>query len=256
MSSLAIQSVIGHNNPPSEAEMLQAQLAQRQAVILSNTGSLLESVSRAPQACDSDETAEKITTLIKLITTNAKALEGARIAEKAPFLSSERVIDNFFKSHADKLDAAKKKITLPLNGWLQKKADEERRAREAAAKTAQEQAARELAAAVTLDQSGMSQFSDSAMAQAAITEQNANKLALSATAKPAALASVRSIGGTASLRTEWKSEITDRATLDLEALRQHIPAAALQQAVDSYVRAGGRVLAGAIIKEVSSAVVR
>lgn len=78
-----------------------------------------------------------------------------------------------------------------------------------------------------------------------------------ATAKAADMSTVRGdYGGHSSLRTEWMGEILDRAALDLEMLRSHIPAEALDQAVRSFIKAGGRKLKGARIYEHTRAVVR
>jgi len=46
---------------------------------------------------------------------------------------------------------------------------------------------------------------------------------------------------------EWTFKDLDRDKLDLEKLRQHIPADALDKAVRSFVKAGGRELAGCTI---------
>lgn len=249
-------AAIGDNNPPDEFELLRAQIAERQAAILSGTAKLLDSATRAPKIITSADEAEKTTALIKLLTTNQKSLEGAFKLEKAPFLNGGRVVENFFNFHTDKVEATKKALNTVMTAWLQKLAAEERQRREDEAKLQREQAARELAAATQLEQSGMTAFAESAVAQAEITEQNANKLATSAQAKPAHLASSRSVGATTSLRTRWVGEVIDRGALDLEALRQHLPADALQKALKSFIVAGGRELKGAKIFEESEAVTR
>ena len=48
----------------------------------------------------------------------------------------------------------------------------------------------------------------------------------------------------------------DRASLDLEALRVHIPADGLETAVRSFLKAGGRELRGTRIFETTVATVR
>ena len=98
---------------------------------------------------------------------------------------------------------------------------------------------------------------DTAINQAVSTEKHAAKVEQSANAKLSKLAQSRGVeGSTASLRTVWKGELIDRAALDLESLRQHLPESALQQAINSYVRAGGRTLKGAKIYEHSESVIR
>jgi hypothetical protein len=250
-------ATIGHNKPPIDDEAtLHMELAARQAKILEGTGKLLASAGRAPTECKSEEDAKDITTLIKLINDNAKSLEAARENEKAPYWNAGKIVDSFFKSHIGDLTTAKNNVNKPLSAWLTKKADEERRAREETARLERERAARELEAAAAMEKAGHNEFAESALSQAAITEQNATKLATSAQAKPAHLATTRSVSGTASLRTIWVGDVTDRATLDLEALRPYLTADAMQAAVNAFIRSGGRELKGARIYETSSAVVR
>jgi hypothetical protein len=63
-------------------------------------------------------------------------------------------------------------------------------------------------------------------------------------------------GSVASLRTYWDFADLERAALDLETLRSHLPQDALEKAVRSYVKAGGRELRGVRIFENTQAAVR
>lgn len=63
-------------------------------------------------------------------------------------------------------------------------------------------------------------------------------------------------GSVLTTRHVWLGQMKDRATLDLEALRQHIPEAALHTAVQSFVDAGGRQLRGSHIFEDTQVQVR
>jgi hypothetical protein len=95
------------------------------------------------------------------------------------------------------------------------------------------------------------------MDAAVIQEQTANRLDKEAEARPAELSRTRTeTGALASLRTVWIGEIVDITALDLNQLRHHISPAALQTAINSFVKAGGRELAGAKIFEQSNVVVR
>lgn len=65
------------------------------------------------------------------------------------------------------------------------------------------------------------------------------------TAKPGRFARTRGdYGSKATLREFWDFADLDRSALDLEALRQHLPADALEKAVRSFIRAQGRELRG------------
>tara|TARA_R110000868_G_scaffold350642_4_gene611924 strand:+ start:639 stop:1226 length:588 start_codon:yes stop_codon:yes gene_type:complete len=82
-------------------------------------------------------------------------------------------------------------------------------------------------------------------------------VAAEATAKAADLSRTRGDhGSVSSLRTFWTFSDVERATIDLEVLRHHIPEEALEKAVRSFVKAGGRELAGARIFEDTKTVVR
>lgn len=63
-------------------------------------------------------------------------------------------------------------------------------------------------------------------------------------------------GSLSTVRRFWTGHVVSRDELDLEALRQHIPADALDKAVKSFVRAGGRKLKGASIYEDNDVSVR
>ena len=59
------------------------------------------------------------------------------------------------------------------------------------------------------------------------------------------------VGALATLQTFWDFDplTLNRAELDLEALRQHLPADAIDKAIRSFIRAGGRDLRGVHIFE-------
>ena len=83
------------------------------------------------------------------------------------------------------------------------------------------------------------------------------KAAQAAAVKPAELSRTRGdYGAVSSLRTQWVFDEIDRASLDLEALRFHIPADGLEKAVRSFIKAGGRELRGTRIFETTVATVR
>ncbi|QDV34934.1 hypothetical protein [Tautonia plasticadhaerens] len=256
MTTLALPT-IGHNAPPSDAEMLRESLLSAHESLLTNAEKLVESVGRIPERCEDDSTAGKIGDLIKLLTGQRKNLESARVAEKEPFLSLGRAVDGFFKGYIDQLDAAKTKAQKPLDAYLKLKAEEERRRRLEEAEALRLQAEKEAEAAAALEAAQLQPLAESALDQAQVTEQQALRAHASAAAKPAGMAQARgSSGSLASLRTRWVGEVTDRNQLDLDALRAHIPLEALQKAVNAFVAAGGRELKGAKIFEKSEAVVR
>ena len=94
--------------------------------------------------------------------------------------------------------------------------------------------------------------------QATVTEQVAVKAEqVAQAARPNELAQSRGASGSlSSLRTVWVGEVISIESLDLNALRFHISQDALQKAVNSFVKAGGRKIHGAKIYEESSVVTR
>jgi len=88
-------------------------------------------------------------------------------------------------------------------------------------------------------------------------DKNADKSEERAHAKPADLSRVRGEhGSVSSLRRFFAFRNLDRAELDLESLRQHLPIGGLETAVRSFIDAGGTSLRGVEIFEDQSTVTR
>ena len=235
------------NHPPSDIDILRERLEEEATPLARRRDELLASVDRAPLEITDDDLAGRTADLIMLIATCHKAAETQRVGCKEPFLEAGRAVDGFYKKITVPLEKAKRAIEQRLTAYQRKKADEERRRREEDAerqRLAAEEAAKSIATDADLD-------------EAINAEADAKKAETAAEAKPAELSRSRGdLGAVASLRTEWTGEITDRNNLDLLALRAHIPLDALEKAVRSFVRAGGRELKGANIYERTSSVVR
>jgi hypothetical protein len=247
----------GHNQPPT----LHEELAARHGDLAKRRDELLAGAERAPVSIDDDETAGRIQDFIKQLGAATKNAETARVAEKEPHLEAGRVVDGFFKGITEPLAKAKKEIEGRLTAYLRKKAENERRAREEAERKAREEAeARERAA-----EDAAAQANDDASLDGAIAAEEQSKQAYAAAVKAeraaeaaaADLSRTRSnYGSVGSLRTAWTFGDLSRATLDLESLREHISHPALEQAVRSFIKAGGRELRGVRIFEDTAAVVR
>lgn len=241
--------------------MLKDDLGMKHAEILQRAQELLAAAQRVPETVADEETAGKVADFIKQLTACNKAAEGARVAEKEPHLAASRVVDGFFKAVTDPLDTAKKGIEKRLTAFLRQKEEAARKEREriAADERAAAEAARkaaEAAEAAIHDPTGLAAAIDAeeAARKAAADAERAQK---AAEVKAADLSRSRGeYGSLASLRTFWDFADMDRAALDLETLRQHIPADALEKAVRSYIKAGGRELRGVRIFENTQASVR
>lgn len=250
-----------HNRPPSPAEEIIASLEVDSAALLHRRDELLASVTRVPAEIADPETAGKVADLIKLFMACGKNAEAERVARKEPHLEAGRAVDAFYKRITEPLEKAKRAIEARLTLWQRKVAEAERRRREeeaarlreeeerkrqeAEAAAAQIETEEDLSAAISSEERARQAGADAAVAQKA------------AEAKPAELSRERGeLGSVASLRTYWDFKEMDRASLDLEALRSHIPILALEQAVRSLIKAGGRSLRGVVIFENSRTAVR
>jgi hypothetical protein len=233
------------NNPPDDIEVLRDLLADKHRTLLDRAQSLIDARSRQPEITD-DIIAGKVSDYIKLVSAAIKSAEAERTATKEPYLAAGRAVDTFFKSKVvEPLDAVKRETERKLTAYLQAKEAERRREAEAEAARLKAEAEAELAKAT--------ENLDAAVAK----ENEAVAAAETAVAKPAELSRTRGeIGSVASLRQVWKGELVDRAALDLDALRPYIPAAAIETAINGFVKAGGRELRGARIYQHTSATVR
>ena len=246
---------IGDNLPPDDADPLRDRLAETHAPLIARRDELLAAIERAPESIDDDETAGKMGDFSqKSIAACLKALEGTRVAEKEPYLSGGRSVDGFFHSVAAPLEKGKKRIDARRKDYLDRKAAEERKARIEAERIAREEAeAAARAAAEAAAKIKEEQDLDAAIAAehaANKAKADAEKAAKAAAAKPADLSRTRGEqGSVSSLKQIWLFADLDRGALDLEALREHLPIKALEQAVRSFVAAGGRELDGVRIYE-------
>lgn len=248
---------IGHNNPPTDAEILKTTLADKHSKLFSRANDLISAADRIPATIADADTAGKISDYIKQLTGSKKNLEAERVNEKEPYLTLGRVVDGYFKQTTDALDGAAMKAKRPLDSWLKLKAEEERRARVEEARLLREKQEQEERDAKMLQDAKLKPEADKMLDQAIITEQVAIKAEAAVQAKPAELAHSRGTSGAlASLRTRWVGELVDVGAIDLEKLRHHLNPDALQKAINSYVSAGGRELSGVNIYEKSETVVR
>ena len=141
------------------------------------------------------------------------------------------------------------------------KAAEERRRREAEERHQREEAERlrreadEKAQAAQTD----SDLDDAVQAEAAAgdADSDAIRAAQAADAKASDMHKTRGdYGAQSSLRTFWDFTDLDRDKVDLETLRHHLPVDAIEKALRSYIKAGGREIDGARIFENTRSVVR
>lgn len=273
---------IGDNSGLRKGEDLNFHLATSYLELTKRAEALIEAEARMPEV-DSPAADEKATEFVKQIQACVKALDLARVGEKEPYDTAGDAVHAFFRGPMDKLTAPTKNAPPALKERVQARqtkyklalaeAEKKRREAEAAKLRAEEDARRaaaakaqaeaeEAARAAARKRSEASRAEADALAAAAkkraddAAEAEKQAAEARATADRSASANLADMsrargatGGVSSLRTFWDARDLDRATLDLEALRDHIPADALDKAVRSFIRAGGRTLKGVTIFE-------
>lgn len=248
---------IGGNNPPSDQQVFLTELETRNAAIVSRRNALVEADKRAPKTIKNAEEAKKASDYIKQLIAHQNAADKARKDEKAPYLERGKWTDSFFKGPAVKgIAEIKTRMTDRLTVYQQaevakeraRRAEEERQRREEAERARREAEEKAQAAQTEEDLNAAVQAEEEAQARAA----EAERAERAAQAAASDLSRQHSGAGTvASLRTTWKCEGFDPATVDLGALRHHLSRDCIEKAIRAYIRAGGRELRGAKIEEVS-----
>lgn len=255
------------NQPPPLRERLQSDHEKMLAAV---ADIVAKAETLAASTVDDDEDATTFSDLIKEISKYDKRVEALRVDEKEPFLESGRVVDGFFKEQAGKLQKAQKELNKALTAYLNAKAArerEERLAREREERERAEQARREAdeamrkaqaaeAAQKTAERDALLDKALVADQQATIQEVKQLRAERDAEARPAELARTRGTASLATLATSWEFEVEAFGEIPLDILRPHIPRAAIEQAIRSFVRAGGRELHGVRIYQESKASVR
>lgn len=249
---------IGHNNPPSEIEILKETLAERNAKALNRAKSLNEAAGRVPDEVKDQATADKITDLEKLIGTCLKALDDGHEAEKKPFLTMGRVVDDFFRDPRVTLEAAKKRIKGIQTRFLVDKESAERKRRLAEEEKRRQEAAVTLQAAQKLEGEGKAAAAEVMLEQAVAIDDDAAFFAAAATQKGQAMAVSKgeATGAKSSLRYIKTGELLDKNVVDLEVLRPYIKPEHIQVAINMAVKAGVKEIKGVKIWDKPEAATR
>ncbi len=248
---------MGHNNPPTEAEAMREDMADRNRKALQRAEDLIAAADRVPTEIDlTEEGAEvsgKITDLERQITVCFRALDEARTTDKAPYLAMTRTVDEFFRPTLTTLESAKARVKKVQTNYLVKRENAERKRREDLAAEERKKTEAAAAEAAKLEQAGKHSEAAKVMDQAVVADQNASFFQNASQAKGASVASTTGdmTGARSSLRYVWTGEVLDRNVLDLEALRPFLAMDALQKALNQFVKLnqGTRQIKGAKIWE-------
>lgn len=249
--------------------------------VLKRAGDLITAADRIPKTpdgkgflCADDATEKKMTEMVRQLSSCHGNLDTARTAEMAPYRENMNAIHGLFRDIMDKMVDPDKKTAVSLKSRLEraltafktKKLNEERERAAAEKKKADDAAAAAAAAAqAKADEAA-------ALAAEAARKRNPEKKAEAQAAADAAAAQAQALAGAAESTAAVAAEVAetsvvdsrvvnsrsanalsglqefvdfkdlDRNKVDLEQLRQHIAADALEQAVRAYIRANNEAL--------------
>lgn len=245
------QSLIGHNHPPSDPEIMRERMQENNQKALIRAAALVSAADRIPEKIADQDTADKITDLVKQITVCRKALEDGRVNDKAPYLELCRTVDEFFKPQIEALDAAKKRAGKIQTDFLleQQRKEQERRAE--LARKEKEEADKKAAEALRLEAEGRKSEAEARLVLAVEHEHDAAFFSEAANQTGIAVASSQGemTGAKTGLAFVWTGEIIDRNAIDLNSLRPYLSNDILQKAINQFVKNGGRELPGVKIWE-------
>ena len=240
------RAVIGGNNPPTWAHLL----SERHADALDAVDTIDGRANALGKTVGDDVQLGRVGDVVKAARQAASKLDTIRKAEVEPHLGAQREINGFFKGAIERLERIGASLEVRATSYQRAKAAEERRILEERARKEREEEDRQRAIA---EEEASRNRPSAALKHEDRAEEAAERAAraeAAARASAADLTRVRSGTGTvATTRTSWAFEIVDASMIPLETLRPYLPRAEIEKALRSYVRMGGRGLAGVRIFE-------
>jgi hypothetical protein len=240
MATVADAPPIGHNNPPEPTPLEQAR----------ETISLLDVEASAwfdGEPIQNERQAEDVARLLDAARKAEKQFDAHRKAEKQPHDDAAKAVDAAWKPVITDAKRIVEIAKAAQTTWLIK-LDDEKRAREAAAR---KEAEEKTAAALKLAQEADGSLAAAKARDAAIEEAKKAEAAAARAAHDKANAKGAGMARAVSLRTTWRAEVQDR-----RALLNHIAKNApddLTEFVEEWaaraVRGGARELPGVRVYE-------
>ncbi len=245
-------SNIGHNNPPSESEILEQRLEDNYQKLHDEYGRL--SKKDIPEVVNNEEEAQPVTDYIKAVKSLKKSVTEAHKKEKAPFLEAGRIADTWKKNYEIKIENLAAKAEKPLQVFLVKKQEEERQRQLDIARKAREDAERLAEQAREHEAEGINDTAEDLMDAAMQSEGKAQAIQSSALDVKGRVRS--SMGASASQKITWTGEIESVAAIDLNALKEYFTEDHIQTAINKAVRDGKRQIVGVKIHKKTSLNIR
>lgn len=245
----AAQAFIGHNNPPSDIDIVRLRLDERERPIRDAIARIAK--EPLPDMIEDESVAGQVTERIKSLRNIKSGVESAHKEVKGPYLECGRAVDKWKNGIESELDVMRKAAEKPLNEFLTRKAEEERQRQAEVARQQREEAERLASEAAAHQAANITDVAEELLDAAVKSEATANRIEQSIThARPADLVKSRSIhGSTSSQKMAWVGRIVSLRGIDLEVLRPYLSEEAIQKALNAFVKNGGRECGGASITE-------
>lgn len=234
---------IGHNNPPSEIEILKQRLEDYtdEAEIFNRLAS-----REIPSEIQDDQEAGKLSDYIAAAKALFSKVSDIHKKEKQPFWDAGKAADAWKNDYEVRINALIKKASDPLLAWNKKKEAEERQRQLEIARKAREDAEKLALEAEAHAKEGIHDTAQELMDAAVQEDEKAIMIqnsALHATAKSAG--SFSSSG----IKRELVPEIESLAAVDFEPLRKYFREEDLMPALKRAVKDGVRNIRGVKIVE-------
>jgi len=240
----------GHNNPPSEMDVLQERLQGYKEE--TDTLNRLSKTEIPAEIKDAEESG-KITDHIKSLKNLQSGIDKIHKSEKAPYLECGKQVDawkNWFKGETDSLIRT---ASLPVLVWNKKKEKAEQLRLAEISLKAEEEAAALAAEAEAHADAGIEDTADELMD---LSEREQKKADL--VANKIATVKGRSRGGmsVSSNRSPWTGELVARGVLEIDKLTEYFTDEEITKAIKRAVKAGAREIRGTRIYQEDKLTVR
>lgn len=240
---------VGHNLPPSDIDIVKSRLEDVERPIRESIAHINQ--EPLPATIEDERTAGHVTERIKSLRNIKNGVDTAHKEIKAPYLECGRAVDAWKNGIETELEGMRKAAEIPLNGFLTRKAEEERQRQAEVARQQREEADRLAAEAAAHQAANINDVAEELLDAAVKSEATANRIEQNITnARPSDLAKSRSAyGSTSSQKMAWVGRIVSLRGIDLEVLRPYLNEEAVQKALNAFVKNGGRECGGATITE-------
>ena len=248
MTNLA---TIGHNNPPSDEEILKEKLKENYSELLAKIDTL--STYKAPETVDAESTKD-IADFLDRVKGLKKSVEAAHKKEKDSFLKLGKIVDAFKNTNVSRLDEISREAERKQFAYLQAKADAERERIRLAAEAERLKAEALAEQALAHEREGIADTAGEIMQAAIEHDKLSNRIDnyLDAAKDSKFAKTISASGAVSGLRTAWAGDIIDLHVIDLQKLRPYLKEEHIQMAINAFVKDGGRELSGVKIYQKST----